>query len=1151
MHRRLLCSVALCTALIASAGATEPRLKWSFETQGKIYAAPLLSDINQDGKLEVIVCASRDKRILCLDSAGEILWDCGIDDGHGDGFQAMPSALDYDGDGKQEVFFATKGGTVGCIDAQGRLIWRAFTNDNIDYSGPVPLDVDGDNRAEVVFGADSGRVYCLDDCGIEKWRYQGKGAVRGIPAVDCDAKTHSARIFVVFAGGMEACLDGEGKVVWSSTELSARKVRYSTPALGFVDQNPDLDLVTVTDDFQVILRDAATGTEKWRWAGKSSIDQTNSVALADFDGRNQADIVCADGTGQGGVGHVHRLRDGRALWSVDVGGGVVQGPSIADVDGDGRLEILVCSRSKRLICLADNGEEKWSFPSKTEVITTPAVGDIDRDGIVEIVFTSKDRSVYCLTVDGAYHPDLMPWPMISHDPQLSGNQRGTPFVAPAMLSPPSAPDLLLPVQPFVRIGDNVLGVQVGNNSFRPRHLEASVGIRLPNGSWIERRLVRRFEPLAQEEMTLEYPALYLGNYALVTDLVDVGQGRTIHHQEMSLPLDLNAEFDHEVFRALESKDILLKGLRGDVARGALEPACDEGEKNWRRALDQLQSVVARTEATLQERRETVAKAKQAAHDLKHLFARGHAVCATPARAPSFGVVPETTLRKVFKDEPFMPPFIAGGIEPKPAEISLCRNELEAVQIVIVPVMEDLRNLRVSVIGDLAQSGGTGTIPVQDIEIQRVGYVQIGPPEYNWHVEKLGEYPDVLFPNGAMDVPSTQDAQPFFITVRAREQTPAGDYAGVIRVEADGSDAIEIPLKVHVWNFKIPAKPNLKVSMWMSENWLNAFYRYPGRTPFDVRKRFYRMHLDHRISPIQIFPEGGGNMLEDFEYLMANGQNCFFVPVPGYIPEAERPAAAQKLMATRAILQQKDWDRFTLFYSMDEVAVMARHLIPQMVEMNNWVKTVIPEWPRLETSAPEKDLFGAVDIWCPTIDNFDPRILSDRMARGDRLWFYTVWGRPGIMIEFPATDHRLMFWECFKYGAEGFLYWGTTHWDLNCEGDRRWPDKPWITYNRQSGHNGCGYLIYPGPDGTPLSSIRLELVRDGIEDYEYLYLLQQLLKNTGGKAPEALRKRTMAELDVDPDVVVDHKIFTQDPAKILNARKRIAELIEQLSPISGG
>ncbi len=223
----------------------------------------------------------------------------------------------------------------------------------------------------------------------------------------------------------------------------------------------------------------------------------------------------------------------------------------------------------------------------------------------------------------------------------------------------------------------------------------------------------------------------------------------------------------------------------------------------------------------------------------------------------------------------------------------------------------------------------------------------------------------------------------------------------------------------------------------------------------------------------------------------------------------------------------------------------------MVEMNNWVKSVIPEWPRLETSAPEEALVGAVDIWCPTLDSFDDKTLSERMAQGDRLWFYTVWGRPGIMIEFPNIDARMMFWMCFKYNAEGFLYWGTTHWDLNCKDDKRWPEVPWITYNRQPGHNGCGYLIYPGPDGTPLSSIRLETVRDGIEDYEYLYLLKNLVPQAKGKVPEDVLQQAMAQVQFGAEIATNHKTYAQDPQRLIEARERIANSIETLQRAIAG
>ncbi len=205
----------------------------------------------------------------------------------------------------------------------------------------------------------------------------------------------------------------------------------------------------------------------------------------------------------------------------------------------------------------------------------------------------------------------------------------------------------------------------------------------------------------------------------------------------------------------------------------------------------------------------------------------------------------------------------------------------------------------------------------------------------------------------------------------------------------------------------------------------------------------------------------------------------------------------------------------------------------------------PDWPLFQTSAPELSLFGGVDVWCPVIDVFNPYVLKQRMERGERLWFYTVWGRPGVMIEFPATDHRLMFWQCWKYGAEGFLYWGTTHWAFNMQGDKRWPEVPWKPWNSQPGHHGCGYLVYPGPDGVPYSSVRFEGVRDGIEDYEYFYLLKQLMEKASLQLPAELRQRAEQELAITPDVLVDHKNFTDDPAVILSARERLAGLIEEI------
>lgn len=1140
-------TLILITALLAGmAAAVEPRIEWSFQTGGKIYASPIIADVDADGIPEVIVAASRARRLLCLNGQGEVKWDYGFEEEDRDGIQATPSVMDYDGDGKCETFFASRGGTVGCVDSQGRPIWHTFLDDALDYTGPVVTDLDGDGRVDVIVGGESGTLYCLDDCGMIKWRYQGDGAIRGIAATMKEPDSPRRRVYAVFGGGLEACFSCRGDLLWSHMEPSTRKERRSGPVIGDVDGDRQQEVVWVTDDFQVVARDAMTGAEKWRWAGNSRIDQTNSIALAHVDKLHLLDVFCADGTGQGGTGRVHRLSEGKLVWTADVGGGVVQGPSVGDVDGDGMLEVMVCSRSKRMICLsAADGTEKWSIPSDTEVLTTPALGDIDGDGQVEIVFTSKDGFVRCVTVDGAYNPDKLPWPMISRDPQLSGNAWNVGFTPPALSSPIDAAYLFVPEFGPIHIGKNVLECRINNNWWRPRRLEVVVGVLLPSGQVINRTVTGRFEPLESRDLDVEFPALYPGTYAMGYSVLDAGQGWTIATDQKEAELDPSLPVHRDELATRLGLPDIIGDLTAGPAQERMAAAADEAMRLYNEARAEAERIIQSEDASFSERQEAVARFEARLGELMRLGARAHALRLTPGEGLEFAVTPISPMEKVFRDEPALMPYIAGMAEVKPASMSLCGNEYESIQLAVVPVLKDVAGLRLSLAGPLIHQNGEGSIAPENVAIYRVGYVDIAPPEYSWAVRKVGAYPDVLFPAEPVDVPAGQDAQPYFVTVRADAGTPAGDYSGVVRVEADGCPAVEIPLQVRVYGFHIAKETHLKTSFWMNEGFISKFYGFEGRPPFDVRKRFYDMHFEHRLSPVKDFPLEGGDMLEDFEYLMGHGQNCFFIPLPASIKSEERDAFAERLRATRDLLVQKGWNDYAMFYCLDEIAVMQRDKIPEMVETSQWVKTIIPEWPRLETSAPEIALLGAVDIWCPTVDHYDPLLVRQRLEQGDRLWLYTVWGRPGIMIECPSTDYRTMFWQTRAVGGEGFLYWGTTHWDLNCVGEKRWPEVPWITYNRQPGHNGCGYLIYPGPDATPLASVRLSLVRDGIEDYEYFHLLSELLKEVGDKLPQDLYQQALNDTVPPTDVFQGIGRFTEDPAIINRFRDALAETIEKV------
>jgi hypothetical protein len=142
------------------------------------------------------------------------------------------------------------------------------------------------------------------------------------------------------------------------------------------------------------------------------------------------------------------------------------------------------------------------------------------------------------------------------------------------------------------------------------------------------------------------------------------------------------------------------------------------------------------------------------------------------------------------------------------------------------------------------------------------------------------------------------------------------------------------------------------------------------------------------------------------------------------------------------------------------------------------------------------------------------------------------------------DPVMVPWITARYHMNGILYWATNFWNQT-------PD-PWldpVTYisgfDCSNGWvlNGEGSLIYPGNHtkrytGQPdvdgaVSSIRFELLREGIEDYEYLWLL----KNKGDK--------DFAEKTVN-NMVVDVSAFSRNIEELYLARKAMAARIEELS-----
>jgi len=136
-----------------------------------------------------------------------------------------------------------------------------------------------------------------------------------------------------------------------------------------------------------------------------------------------------------------------------------------------------------------------------------------------------------------------------------------------------------------------------------------------------------------------------------------------------------------------------------------------------------------------------------------------------------------------------------------------------------------------------------------------------------------------------------------------------------------------------------------------------------------------------------------------------------------------------------------------------------------------------------TKYPHDSLTGLVDIWEVHSAHF-PRLEKNRTRQqaGDEYSFYN---NVSFLLDFPGTRLRTIGWRLWNFQLDGTLTWfRVADWQRNL-----WEEP----HGGFRGLNGEGILLYPPRDASeigPINSIRWELLREGLEDYEYLHLLNQ-------------------------------------------------------------
>ncbi len=110
----------------------------------------------------------------------------------------------------------------------------------------------------------------------------------------------------------------------------------------------------------------------------------------------------------------------------------------------------------------------------------------------------------------------------------------------------------------------------------------------------------------------------------------------------------------------------------------------------------------------------------------------------------------------------------------------------------------------------------------------------------------------------------------------------------------------------------------------------------------------------------------------------------------------------------------------------------------------------------------------------------------------KLWTYYCCGQyrnnlPNRFFSMPSIKHRILGVLLYKYDCTGFLQWGFNFY--YSQYSKREIDPFTETDAGGSFPSGDSFIVYPGKDGTPLSSLRQKVFYDGFQDISALNALE--------------------------------------------------------------
>lgn len=286
------------------------------------------------------------------------------------------------------------------------IMWWFDTHDS-SFGQTAMDDIDHDGHPELVFGCyrNDSMVYALNaQDGSLLWKFNASGSAEGCndtaPLIfDVDNDGYKEVIVAASCNPKTFCLNGStGSIKWQTPTRGSD----SPPTIADIDNDGILDIIHGEFGGYVICINGNNGSIKWEIPVDVNSWIQTAPTIVDLDGDNQLDFVVATWHfSNNNKIYAFRGNNQSLLWSYNLADVVYHGTAVADLDKNGKPELIIGDYSGKLyVFKGETGDTLWTFNAGAYIGSPVSTGDLNGDGYCEVIFSSWYK-VFALNHDGS------------------------------------------------------------------------------------------------------------------------------------------------------------------------------------------------------------------------------------------------------------------------------------------------------------------------------------------------------------------------------------------------------------------------------------------------------------------------------------------------------------------------------------------------------------------------------------------------------------------------------------------------------------------------------------------------------------------------------------------------------------------------------